>query len=267
MLDPRLRVLLVALTGIAAITVDHALALAALTLLAGIALARSGLSSAWLKRVGLLALFIIWPTVASQALFYGEQPRTALIALGPLVIWEEGMVYGLVQSLRFVAVSVAGVALALSTPQEKLLIALRSLGIPGGLCFLTVTALRFMPTVGRELVWIRRARHHRGRSLWARTPWAWLNTELGLMRPVLARSLRRSRALAASMDMRGFDPSNNTRPRRALKWSALDSAVFVAASAACSALVAARVAYTLYTLDVAYHPSLRWVYTLVREWL
>ena len=267
MVDPRLRILLVAATGLVAISLDHALALGILTVISGVCALASGLPSRWRFRTVLIVLTIIWPTVLSQAIFYGEQPRTAVIALGPLTIWREGMMHGLVQSLRFVSVSLAGVALAISTPPEKLLLGLQRLGIPSGLCFLTVTALRFIPTVGSEALWVREARRHRGRPIWRRRPYAWLQIELGLMRPILARALRRSRALAASMDVRGFDPSIARTGRGALAWRMSDTCIAVVAATACVAVISVRLTYLLYTLDVAYHPNLRWVYGLARDWL
>jgi energy-coupling factor transport system permease protein len=267
MVDPRLRILLVVATGILAISLDHAVALGALTCITGIAALSAGLPARWRGRTVAIIFAVIWPTVLSQAIFYGDQPRTAVIALGPLTIWQEGMIHGFVQSLRFVSVSLAGVALAISTPPEKLLIGLQRLGLPSGLCFLTVTALRFIPTVGTETLWVREARRHRGRSLWRRSPLAWLKIEIGLTRPILARALRRSRALAASMDTRGFDPSARRDGRGKLTWRSTDTFIALTAATVCVCVVASRVAYVLYTLDLAYHPSLRWVYGLVRTWL
>lgn len=266
-IDPRLRILLVVGTGLLAISLEHAFALTLLTLTAGCAALASGLPAQWRMRTLIIVLAIIWPTVLSQALFYGEQPRTAVVAMGPLTLWREGMMHGLVQSLRFVSVALAGVALAIATPPEKLMIGLQRLGIPSGLCFLTVTALRFIPTVGAETLWVREARRHRGRPVWRRRPLAWLQVELGLMRPILARTLRRSRALAASMDTRGFDPTAKQMGRRTIHWQTSDTALALLAAGLCSAVVGSRVTYWLYTLDLAYHPRLRWVYGLVRDWL
>lgn len=267
MIDPRLRILLVAGAGLLAISLEHALALGVLTAVTGTSMLAAGLPRKWRLRTLIIVLAVVWPTVLSQAIFYGEQPRTAVIALGPLTLWQEGMTHGLVQSLRFVSVSLAGVALAISTPPERLLIGLQRLGIPSGLCFLTVTALRFIPTMGAEALWVREARRHRGRSIWRRNPIAWLKVEIGLMRPILARTLRRSRALAASMDTRGFDPSARQEGRRTLTWRGSDTGIATLAASICASVVGSRIAYALYTLDLAYHPKLRWVYGLVRDWL
>ena len=53
---------------------------------------------------------IVWGTTLSQGLFYGDEPRVALVQLGPVAIWREGVQWGLVQSLRLVAVTLAGLA-------------------------------------------------------------------------------------------------------------------------------------------------------------
>ena len=146
------------------------------------------------------------------------------------------------------------------------MIGLQRLGIPSGLCFLTVTALRHPYRGRRDALGTRGAQTPRAPRM-AQAPLAWLQVELGLMRPILARTLRRSRALAASMDTRGFDPTAKQMGRRTIHWQTSDTALALLAAGLCSAVVGSRVTYWLYTLDLAYHPRLRWVYGLVRDWL
>ena len=77
MIDPRLRILLVAGAGLLAISLEHALALSVLTLVAAASAVAAGLPAQWRWRSGVIILAIIWPTVLSQSIFYGEQPRRA----------------------------------------------------------------------------------------------------------------------------------------------------------------------------------------------
>ena len=61
-----------------------------------------------------------------------------------MVLWWEGAVHGSVQALRIVSMSFAGLAMALSTPPDRLFAALVRLRVPYGVAFLAVTALRFV---------------------------------------------------------------------------------------------------------------------------
>jgi len=267
MTDPRTRLLLVLALGILAITVDSLPALGLLALLSTLALARTRLSWRIWRGIGTLILVIIWSTVFSQGLFYGEQPRVALVELGPVVIWREGVVWGLIQSLRMISLSLAGAALAMSTPPDRIFAALLRLRVPYGLAFLAVTALRFVPQVGREMLIVRRARARRGRPVHKRNPLAWLQLELMLLKPVVARSLRRARVLAESLDARGFDPSAPRAVRRPLVMAWWEPALLMAVGSVVLATVSARVLMLLYTSDTLYLPALRDLYGFVRTWL
>ena len=44
---------------------------------------------------------VIWGTSLSQGLFYGQMPREVLISIGGVELYQEGVVHGLIQSLRF----------------------------------------------------------------------------------------------------------------------------------------------------------------------
>ena len=267
MIDPRTRLFLLGCAGILAISLEHPTALLLLSLLCALPLPFLGLSAAWWRRgvVGVVA--IVWSTVFSQALFYAEQPRVPLVVLGPLTLWREGLSWGLAQSLRFVGLSLAGLALAASTPPDRLHAALLRLRVPFGLALMAATALRFLPELGREVLVVRRARAARGRPAWKRPPWAWLVLELSLLRPVVARAWRRAHSLAESLDARGFDPLAPRAVRRPLRMGGLDWLLLGLAGSLTLGLAGARLVYALYTADLLYLPALRGVYALVRSWL
>ncbi|MCA9493229.1 MAG: hypothetical protein KC621_25030, partial [Myxococcales bacterium] len=147
-MEARTRVLLVVAVGLLATLLDRPAALLLLASTSGLALLAVG--GRWSRAALLASLGIAWTTVVSQGLFYGGLPRTPLVELGPLVVWREGIVHGLVQSLRFVASTCAGAALALSTPPDRLAEALVRLRVPWGASFLAVTALRFVPVAAAE---------------------------------------------------------------------------------------------------------------------
>ena len=266
-MDPRTRIALLGCVGVLAVTLDHASALGLLAVLAALPLVALRLDAVWWRRGAVAVATIVWSTVLSQGLFYAQEPRVALVSLGPLTLWEEGVRWGLVQSLRFVAVSLAGIGLAVSTPPDRLFAALLRLRVPFGLAFLAVTALRFVPEITREWLTVRQARARRGRPAWKRSPWAWLTLEVRLLRPVVARTLRRARALAESMDARGFDPHASRSVRKPLRLRPWELPLLAGAGLITVALLGLRIGYLLYTTDVLYVPAWRPLYGLVRTWL
>mgnify|MGYP002884669712 CR=1 FL=1 len=181
MTDPRSRLIAVMLIGLLAITLESPEALGLLAAMSSIAMIRAGLDPQWWRRVLGVGAFIVWGTMLSQGLFYAEQPRVAWIQLGPVTIWREGVLWGGVQSLRMLAVTMAGMALAISTPPDRIFSGLIRLRLPYGLAFMAVTALRFVPQVAEEIQTVHRARARRGRPILKRSPMALLRLELMLL--------------------------------------------------------------------------------------
>lgn len=266
-MDPRARLALLLCVGVLAISLDSAVALSVFAGTCAIPLLFLGLDRKWLWR-GLVAVAtIVWSTTLSQALFYAEQPRVSLVHLGPVHLWREGVFHGLAQSLRFIGLTLAGIALAVSTPPDRLHQALRRLRVPFGIALMASAALRFLPQLTRELATVRRARAMRGRPAWKRNPWAWMVLEIGLLRPVVARSWRRAHNLAESLDARGFDPLAARTERRPLRLRAVDYLAMSAGVTLTAGVAAGRLVYVLYTTETWYHPAMRPVVGFVRAWL
>ena len=257
----------VSAAGILAISLERPESLLVFALVCALPLLWVGTDRKWLRRGGIAVLAIIWSTVLSQGLFYANQPRVSLGHLGPLHLYREGVTYGLAQSMRFVGLSLGGIALAISTPPDRLFAALVRLRVPFGLALMAATALRFLPEIAREALTVRQARAARGRDTWRRGPVAWLALEVGLLRPIIARSWRRAQNLAESLDARGFDPLAERTWRRPLRMRLLDWSLLGAAATLSMAIASARILYVLYTAEAFYHPSLRPLYGLVRTWL
>lgn len=266
-MDPRTRIVLLGLVGVLAVALEQPTALAALALLCALPTWTWAGQRGWRLRGAFLIAAGVWGMVLSQALFYDGRPRVALATLGPLTIWQEGATYGLVQSLRLVATTLAGLAIAVSTPPDRLFAAMLRLRVPFGAAFLAITALRFVPQVSREVWVVRCARARRGRPVHHRSPWAWLALEISLLRPVVARALRRSRTLAESLDMRGFDPAAPRAVRRPLRMHAWEPGLIAVASTATAVVVTSRLLFLLYTAEIFYLPRLRPLYGFVRDWL
>jgi energy-coupling factor transporter transmembrane protein EcfT len=76
-------------------------------------------------------------------------PDTPIIGIitGGIPLSLQGAVYGLIQSLRILAMVNASVALVMTTPFNRIIIGLRQLGIPSVFAFMLATAVRFVPTI------------------------------------------------------------------------------------------------------------------------
>jgi len=205
---------------------------------------------------------IVWSATLSQGLFYADAPRTALLRIGPVAVWSEGVRHGLVQGLRGLAPTWAGMALAASTDASRLHRGLIALGFPRGPGFLVLAGIRFAPAMAREILEVRAARNRRIPAGWPRH-----RTELDLLRPLVARAVRRARTLGDSLAARGVDLAAPPRgvPLRPL--SAFARAIVAAVAAALVALLVVEAATALYLADLVYMPAWRPLYGFARSWL
>ena len=266
-MDPRTRLLLLLALGLFAILLDRPSSLLFLTGLAAVPLLGLPIGWVWRRRALGMAGAVVWATVVSQGLFYGDLPREPLIGLGPVVLYREGVLHGFAQSLRMVAMTFAGLAVALSTSPDRLFAGLVGLRCPYGVAFMAVTAIRFVPVAGRELWLVRRARSRRGRALAARSPLAWGRQEVLLLRPVVARSLRRARALAEALDTRGFDPNTPRTSRSPLKMKRWEKLLLGSVWSLVVVTGCVELLYRAYLAVLVYSPVLRPILGGVRDWL
>jgi len=265
--DARPAILALFLLGLLVLCLENVAPLALVAVSTTLALLLAPAARGWRLRVLLLIASFTWSTAVSQGLFYAAWPRTPLVSFGPFTVWEEGITHGLQQSLRFMAMLSAGLGLSLRVSTDRLVVALRRLGLPYGLTLMAAAVVRFVPLVGGEWVDVRAARAARGRPTWARGPWAWLRLELSLLRPVLARSLRRARSLAESLEIRGFDPLAERAPGLDAPMPMGARVGLVALTAVVLAAVFARLTYTAYGAELWYDPALRPLYAFVRAWM
>ncbi|MDY6083948.1 MAG: energy-coupling factor transporter transmembrane component T [Dialister sp.] len=164
-----------------------------------------------------LATFILlglWGSIASQALFFNQHPRTPILMLispefpllgavtGGLYIYQEGLIYGAVQGMRSVSMLSLGLLVCWTSDPRQLLKGLTSWHLSPQTAFMLVTAIRFFPVLAAEagevLVALQlRSKNPAGRHQVVRhIPY--------LIKPLLARCLRRSQTLALSVTSRGL---------------------------------------------------------------
>lgn len=268
-LDPRFKLAIVAWVSTLGVLCDSTPSLVVLTLVA--LLFASGLR--WTGRGGLFVLgmlvAIAWGTVLSQGLFYAASPRTALVtfikprewhgwSFPGLELYQEGMTYGLKQSLRMISVTLAGLTVCLSTGPERLFAALAKLRVPAAIGFMTVTALRMLPLLAAEYTVTRQARRLRGGRG---------RFEVALLLPVLASALRRASALAISVSARGFDPSSKRTYYPPLRTSTRERWLLLMLAAVWLVVVTATFLNWLSLAGLYHRPEWQSLYRFVRHWL
>jgi energy-coupling factor transport system permease protein len=280
-LDPRAKLLLLALAGLWAVLLERPAALAACAALSVAALCLSGAPARRiLASLGGLVL-AVWGFALLQAFFYQRAPRTELFAWRPasgfwlavwgpegLALYREGFFYGLTQGLRLVMATGAGLAVAFSTDGGELLTALRFFRVPYGLAFMAVTSLRFLPLLGREAATAWSAARRRGFSPYRAAPWTTAAVSFSLLRPVLASCVRRAGVLAASVTSRGFTAASAGGSADAAPRFGFASWLWIALGiAATTALIAAKGLYAAYLHEIYWRAELRGLYEFVRRWL
>jgi energy-coupling factor transport system permease protein len=277
-LDPRVKLAWLVAVSLGSVMLDRPAALAVLCVMAALPLLGLSLRGRnWLVLVVLL-LSVAWGTLLSQAIFYAYVPRTPLLEIVPamtigsyefpgVIVYREGAIYGLSQSMRFLAVTLAGLTTYLSTSPERLLAVLGRLRVPTSISFLTVTSLRMLPQVLDDFRLLRQARAMRGYRAstigWHRGVW----DEMKLVGPLMAVAVRRASNLAMAVSTRGFDPCATRTYYPAMRLRPLEVVGIAVVAATVATLVVVKTLYWLYVAEIYYHPDLREIYDLVRRWL
>jgi energy-coupling factor transport system permease protein len=222
-LDPRTKLLLVLAVSIGAVLIGTPglLALLVLSTVPFWALVRPSRSQ--VRTLLLLFLTIAFGVVLSQAFFYywGTGPKLVLLpadfpVLGPITggiaIYLNGMIYGFVQSFRFIASMSVALLLVATTRPGDMIAALtdilparagrRSIGLPQEIAFMVSAAVSFAPVMIGEAEQILRAMQARGLNLHGLRG---MGRGLSyLFFPLITGMLRSGRQIALAADARAF---------------------------------------------------------------
>jgi len=238
-------------------------------------LAASRPNLAQIKLVVVTTLLIVWGVVLSQGFFYSRFPRHAVaVLLEPnwfftdgLAIYAQGLYYGLLQSLRIVALGLTGYAICFSTEPDRFLRGLSAMRVPFSLAFMAVSAIRFLPVAADEFRTVRTAMRLKGYRPFRNGLGDTIAVEVAGLRPILAGTIRRSQEIALSILSRGFAldarrTSLGGERFRAWHWAALAAMI-----AAIGSIVTCKVLFWLYQHELYYAAALRPLYSFVRAWL
>ena len=273
-IDPRAKVAVLFAMSLLVVSVDNEKILFFLFLIPVFAYPAARLSASKYWIAFILIAVSLWGTIFSQALFYREWPRTIILPLiprelpllgkitGGLYVYKEGFLYGLIQGLRFSAMTAAGLLLCWTTAPQKMLLGLVRLKIPYGIAFMAVTAIRFLPILLAEIFIVIEAQRLKGFN-----PLKLKGLFKGVMNtlaPVLANSVRRAGVLAASVESRAFRAYPDRTYLRELRYNAVDFGITAISLIVSAGVAAIKSLYGLYAGEILYISGLRWVYEIGR---
>ena len=273
-IDPRAKVAVLFAMSLLVVSVDNEKILFFLFLIPVFAYPAARLSASKYWIAFILIAVSLWGTIFSQALFYREWPRTIVLTVipqefpvlgkitGGLYVYKEGFLYGLIQGLRFSAMTAAGLLLCWTTAPQKMLLGLVRLKIPYGIAFMAVTAIRFLPILLAEIFIVIEAQRLKGFN-----PLKLKSLFKGVMNtlsPVLANSVRRAGVLAASVESRAFRAYPDRTYLRELRYNAVDFGITAISLIVSAGVAAIKSLYGLYAGEILYISGLRWVYEIGR---
>jgi energy-coupling factor transport system permease protein len=279
LLSARVKVVLVVCFSVAVLLIDNVQTLAAAyaTLMPAILLAKPGRRK--LFYYALFSLAAVWGFLLTQSIFYAQQPRTVLFVLvsrdapliGPLTggisVYLEGAIYGAVQSLRFLAMMTAGLALVWTTSPQELLQALRRLRLPYKAAFMVAAALRFIPAIASEARATLAAMRSRGYPMRPSRPWRYLTALTAGLGPILFRNMRRAAMLADSVESRGFALRADDGQSPIGRASAIERIALWLAPTIVLSMIAAKLITAAALYGVFYNEGIGWVYGLVKAFM
>lgn len=268
-LDPRVKIAMLLITGVIIVFLDNPILLAALLAGALAAMFVARLTLVKLKVAGVVVVLGLWGAVFSQALFYEQVPRTAIMTiispqlpiLGPitkgLYVYQEGVIYGLRQGLRMAAMTTLGLLVCWTTDTRLLLLGLVRMRLPYSLAFMAVTAVRFIPILMQESMQVITASTMRGGS----------RLSIQLLSPILANCLRRAGTLAVAVESRAFR-SHDRRTYLEEIHLVFGEKVFLGSYILLAVVVAiSKISYICYQYGLYYTSSLRSLYEFARSYL
>jgi energy-coupling factor transport system permease protein len=224
-LDPRVKLLAIGVVMVGTFLFLHPAALLvifALTLIPWV-VGRISMRSAWPLILGglVMALGVLW----TNAFFYPSQAgATVLWEAGSIRVTNESLLVGLGNGLRLLLPMSISIAVILTTDPVMLSRGLTKLKVPFRLCFMFVSAVRFIPLVAEEAAMIRDAQRVRGVEGKGFGP---LKRMRLMMIPLLAGSLNRARAMGLSVETKAFGAGRWQDFYRDVRFRTADWVVFV----------------------------------------
>lgn len=145
-------------------------------------------------------------TVISQGFFYYFEPRTPILTIlpkdagligkltGGISIYREGLIYGVVQSMRLFSATLLSMVIVMSTHPSDLILGLKRFGVPEKIGFMLTVSIRFLPVLAEEAKRILVAQRLRGLRIKGLR--GSIRGFRFLIEPLIIDSLRKARRIA-----------------------------------------------------------------------
>lgn len=235
-LDPRARVLLLLLSFVPPVLFNDPRGTGPVAILY-LAVCLAAGAGAALRAAAVVLLPVLLASTVLWALMLGQGEPVA--RLGPLVLRDQSLLFGLAMGCRFIAWSIAGVAFVALTSVEDLAWALHRLGLPYPVAFGLSSSLRLARQLSGTAAAVAEAQQARGLDLRAGAPAQRVRKAVPMLVPLLVLSLRRVNSLAMAMEARGYGAGRRTS-WIAWRWTGRDTAVLIGATALVAVAVWAR---------------------------
>ncbi len=202
-LDPRTKLVGVAIIFTLCLCFNHPLYMAALTVAILCVIFSSRAQGAlWMLRYLILMLFlfslILWP-------FFVKGP-TRLLNWHFLEISRESLLYGIAMGLRLATFVMGGLLLLATTRNEEMSSGFIRMGLPYPVAFALATALRLVPTFVGAGATIIQAQVSRGLDLESKNILSRFGKFLPLAVPMFISAIRYTNLLSMALESRGFSP-------------------------------------------------------------
>lgn len=277
-LDARTKLAVMVTMAVMAILIDSAATLFILLILTLLLHFWAQMPAAKWRLLSLLILFGIWGSMASQALFYNQEPRTVVACLlpagipvfgqlsGGLYIYREGLEHGADQALRTSIMSALGLLVCWTTNTNQLLKGFLAWRMPYELAFMLITGLRFLPVIAEETATVLTAQRLRGfEPLKTLSVRHFLQSAMQTLFPILARTVRRAATLALSVQSRGFGRGSPCFADAA--WPVRQKIAVYFLLAGTVAAMIAKIMYLLQYNGLLYLAGWRVLYDVMKVWL
>lgn len=148
--------------------------------------------------------------IISQAVFFTDKPgyegtKTVIFNLMPfnipfigyLPVTVEGVIYGIIFSMRMIAIFIPPLILPFTTHPSEIILMLRKFKFPEWMILLFTMAIRFLPLTIQNISITRNAQKIRKDSIG-------LNDLLLLLESIIITSLRTAKQMALTLDVKSF---------------------------------------------------------------
>jgi energy-coupling factor transport system permease protein len=236
-LHPVTRIVLLMLAFASALIIEHPLPLLALGLIYALAASRTGVFAGLKRVIWLLVLIAVASFIIWSAAYSGT---TTAIALGPLGVTYEGMIYGAGMGLRLDLMIFCGLIFLTVTRVEEFTYGLTRLGLPFPVSFALSLSFRLAPMFADTVRTILEAQRSRGLDTEAGGPVRRMRSYVPLLIPVFAAAIRRADQLAIALESKGFGLGQKRGSFREYEAGARDGAAVAAVAAVIALEIAAR---------------------------